>query len=105
MLKSCLTAFCTALGVVLGAALVGSLPALVVGGSPFEAMNSLARTVKPWAIAVAMGGTFTAIQAIESGLLRPGELAKQFVVILCSFCGAYAGHWVIKALTVGTRAS
>ncbi|HET7558709.1 MAG TPA: YtrH family sporulation protein [Limnochordia bacterium] len=99
MLGNSLSAFFTAIGVILGASLVGSLASVLTGGSAFVTMNELARSVKPWAVAVAMGGTFSAIQAVETGLLRPAELAKLFVVILCSFMGAYTGHWLIRAVT------
>ncbi|MHB1126736.1 MAG: YtrH family sporulation protein, partial [Bacillota bacterium] len=51
--------FFVALGVVLGAALVGSLAAVLVGEPPIRTMTRLAQEIKIWAIVAAIGGTFT----------------------------------------------
>lgn len=93
-------AFFTALGVVLGGSIVGAVAAFWGPRSPLDVMLALARSVKPWAIVVAMGGTFPTLQAIESGLLARelGLLARQLSVIVAGFAGAYSAYWLIAAL-------
>ena len=98
-----LLAFFTAFGVVVGGAVIGSLATLLTTGSPLQTMNILAKSVKMWAIVVAMGGTFPAIKAIESGLWG-GEvitLARQVAIIISGVIGAYCGYWIMMILTGG----
>jgi len=98
-----LLSFFTALGVVLGAAIIGSLAAILVGHPPLRAMTRLALEIKIWAIAAAMGGTFNAIEILGQGLLE-GQvriLFKQVLYIIVAFFGAQVGYWLIYALTGG----
>ncbi|CEP65995.1 Sporulation protein YtrH [Moorella glycerini] len=95
--------FFTALGVVLGAAVVGSLAAVLVGQPPLRTMTRLALEIKIWAIAAAMGGTFSAIEILGQGLLE-GQfrvLAKQLLFIIVAFIGAQVGYWLIQNLAGG----
>ncbi len=92
--------FFTALGVVLGGCLVGSLSALFTFNSPFHTMLIIAKPIKLWAILTAMGGSLSAIQAIDTSVWS-GEvrlLLHQLVVILSSFFGASVGYWIILTL-------
>ena len=76
----------------IGGAVIGSLATLLTTGSPLHTMYTLAQSVKVWAVVVAMGGTFPAIRALESGL--GGEflvLVRQAGTILAGFSGAYCG--------------
>jgi len=93
----------TAAGVVLGGAMIGSIGSLLAGESPFAGMRHLAGSVRLWAVVVAMGGTFSAIQALESGIYfgRLHILLRQILVIISAFCGAQLGHWLIKEITGG----
>lgn len=98
-----LLAFFTAFGVVLGGSIVGSLATLITTGSPLQTMNLLAKSVKLWAVVVAMGGTFPTIRALESGLAG-GELltlARQVAIIVAGFGGATCGYSIIMAITGG----
>ncbi|QSQ10331.1 Sporulation membrane protein YtrH [Koleobacter methoxysyntrophicus] len=97
VLKEFLLPFFTALGVVLGASIIGSLGTLLTFGSPLQTMGNLAKNVRIWALVVAIGGTFSTIRIIESGIFG-GEiiaLARQVVVILGAFLGSYLGYWII----------
>lgn len=95
--------FFTALGVVLGAAVIGSLAAILVGQPPLRTMTRLALEIKIWAIAAAMGGTFSAIEILGQGLLE-GQLRvliKQLLFIITAFSGAQVGYWLIQVLAGG----
>lgn len=92
-----------ALGVVVGASIAGMLAALAVGRPPLLVMATVAREIKVWAIAAAIGGTFSTLEILESGIFQ-GQifgLVRQLVVILASFVGAQVGSWLVKMLTGG----
>lgn len=92
--------FFTSLGVVLGAALVGTLAALLGGGAPVKTMLKLAYDIKIWAIVAAIGGTFTTIEILESGIFE-GEfraVVKQLLYLISAFLGAQAGYLLIYQL-------
>lgn len=98
-----LLAFFTAFGVVLGASMIGSLATLFVGGSPLETMFKLAHSLKLWAVVVAMGGTFPAIRAIDSGIWG-GEFAtvvRQALLMLAGLAGAQLGYWIVTLIVGG----
>ncbi|WP_227766823.1 YtrH family sporulation protein [Zhaonella formicivorans] len=89
--------FFTALGVLLGASLVGSLGAILVGYPPVEIMLKLAREIKIWAIVAAIGGTFTTIEILQLGILE-GEiraLIKQLFYLISAFAGAHLGYLIV----------
>ncbi|MGI9862003.1 YtrH family sporulation protein [Moorella naiadis] len=95
--------FFTALGVVLGAAIIGSLAAVLVGQPPLRTMTRLALEIKIWAIAAAMGGTFNAIEILGQGIME-GQLRillKQLLFIIIAFAGAQVGYWLIQNLAGG----
>jgi len=95
--------FFTALGVVLGGSLIGALSAFVHLGSPLQSMLILARPIKLWAIVVALGGTFSTIQALDTSVWT-GEvrvLLQQLALILSSFLGASVGYWLILMIAGG----
>lgn len=96
-----ISALFLSMGVVIGGSLFGGLSALVTGRPPIATIQELARTIKLWAIVVAIGGSFPTIQAIETGLLagQPGVLARQVVVILAGLTGAQLGQWLVVTLT------
>lgn len=92
--------FFTALGVLLGASLVGSLAAVLVGHPPVEIMLKLAQEIKIWAIVAAIGGTFTTIEIMQLGILE-GEirtLIKQLLYLISAFGGAHLGYIIITNL-------
>jgi hypothetical protein len=46
-----------------------------------------------------MGGTFTALRAIEIGFLsgQPAEISKQLALIISAFGGAHCGYILLKS--------
>jgi predicted membrane protein len=95
--------FFTALGIMLGSAMVGSLAAVLVREPPMAVMLKLARDIKIWAIAAAIGGTFSTFEIFESGLFR-GEVkavVKQILYIASALAGTQAGYYLILALCEG----
>ncbi len=102
-MKRLLVVFFTALGVVLGGAIVGSLGASIVAESPIKIMNQLSQELKLWAVITALGGTFTTLRVIEGGVFegKISLLIKQFVLLTAAFLGAQLGLWLISVLTGG----
>lgn len=102
-LRGLALAFCTALGVILGGALIGSLPGFLTPEPPFYRMQKLATDMKLWAVVVALGGTWPTLRAVDSGLFQGdvAALARQMTTIAASLCGAQVGYWIIVTLTGG----
>ncbi len=95
--------FFTALGVMLGSVLIGSLAALLMQQAPIGVMLKLARDIKIWAIAAAIGGTFSTFEIFDSGLFS-GEVRaviKQILYIISALAGAQTGYYLIIALCEG----
>lgn len=89
--------FFTSLGVLLGASLIGSIAAILVGYPPIEILIRIAREIKIWAIVAAIGGTFSTIEILQLGIFE-GEfrvLAKQLFYIISAFAGAHTGYLII----------
>lgn len=63
-------------------------------------MVELARDLKIWAAVAAIGGAFTSLQTLESGLLegRLLTVVKQLCFIFSAFAGAHLGYVVVLAL-------
>lgn len=95
--------FFTALGIMLGATLIGSLSAVLVREPPVAVILKLARDMKIWAIAAAIGGTFSTFEVFESGLFQ-GELRaviRQLLYIFSALAGTQAGYQLILTLCGG----
>ncbi len=95
--------FFTSLGVMLGSVFIGSLAALLVQQAPVAVMLNLARDIKIWAIAAAIGGTFSTLEIFDSGLFS-GEVKaviKQILYIISALAGAQTGYYLIMALCEG----
>ncbi len=95
--------FFTALGIMLGSVLIGSLAALLVREPSLGVMLKLSRDMKIWAIAAAIGGTFSTFEVFESGLFN-GEVRaviKQIFYIISALAGTQAGYYLILALCGG----
>lgn len=95
--------FFTALGIMLGATLIGSLAAVLVRVPPAAIILKLARDMKIWAIAAAIGGTFSTFEVFESGLFQ-GEVRaviKQLLYIFSALAGTQVGYQLLLALCGG----
>lgn len=98
--KKFILIFFTAMGVMLGAALVGSLAAVMIREPPLGTMLRLARETRIWAVVAAIGGTFSTIEILESGFLKGEIIAviKQIFYIMSAMAGAHLGHLIILAI-------
>jgi len=95
--------FFTSMGVVIGASVFSSVAAVFVKTSPLRTMARIADDIKIWAIVAAIGGTFSTIEILGSGIFD-GEIratVKQILFIISSFMGASAGQWLIWSLAGG----
>lgn len=95
--------FFTALGVVLGAALLASLAALITEQPPIRIMTKVAGEIKIWAMVAAIGGTFTTIEILESGIFegKISDALNQVFLIIGAFIGAQVGQFLISTLSGG----
>ncbi len=92
--------FLIAFGVVTGASLFSGLGAVITNQPPCRVMLEVAGSIKIWAIAASLGGTFSSFAVIEKGIFE-GEvrtLIKQALYILISLTGANTGYEFIKLL-------
>ncbi|WMJ78824.1 MULTISPECIES: YtrH family sporulation protein [unclassified Sedimentibacter] len=92
--------FLTAFGVVVGASLFSGLGAVLSNQPPYKIMVETANSIKIWAIAASLGGTFASFTVIEKGIFD-GEirtLIKQLLYILISLTGANVGYEFIRLL-------
>lgn len=92
--------FFTALGIEIGGPLIGAVPSLLFSGRPMRTALELAGDLKFWAIAMAMGGSFTVLEALESGLMRHQlhTVVKHGAAIVGAFAGAQIGYWIVDGL-------
>lgn len=93
--------FFTSLGMIIGGTIIGAVSAVVTGHGPFRFMGNLAHELKIWAAVAAIGGTFSSLQALESGLLE-GQftlVVKQLGFIFSAFAGAHVGYVLIMSVT------
>ncbi len=92
-----------ALGVSLGGSLLGALGAALTHRPPLNTMSNLAADLKIWAIAAALGGTFSLIKTIEAGVLEKQFLTiiKQLILLWGAFCGAHLGYLII--ISIGAK--
>lgn len=95
--------FFISLGVILGGSLLGALGASLGNRPPMNTMVELAGKMKIWALVTALGGTFSIIEAFESGLIggHPGQLLQQFVFLISAFTGAHLGYIIIINIAGG----
>lgn len=92
--------FLIAVGVVIGASLFSGLGAIITGNPPCKVMMEVANSMKIWAIAASLGGTFSSFTVIEKGIFE-GEirtLIKQALYILISLTGANVGYELVRLL-------
>lgn len=97
-LNNVVYSFLISFGVIVGASFFAGVAALITNQPPLKTMLDISGSIKIWAVAVALGGTFSSFQILEQGLLR-GEIkaiAKQAVYILVALLGANSGCNIIK---------
>ncbi|NLM76143.1 MAG: sporulation protein [Clostridiaceae bacterium] len=92
--------FLIAFGVVIGASVFAGIGAILTDQPPLKTMLDLAGSIKIWAMAVALGDTFSSFAAIEKGLFE-GEfrsIIKQAIMVLTAIFGSNTGYYFIKFL-------
>jgi hypothetical protein len=92
--------FLISMGVMLGASTFAGIGAVLNNHPPMKTMLDLAGSIKIWAVAVALGGTFTSFQVFDQGLLK-GEIrsvVKQVIYILIALVGANMGYGFLKLI-------
>lgn len=92
--------FFISFGVVLGASFFAGLGAIITDHPPLRTMLNIASSIKIWAMAAALGGTFSAFAVIDKGLFE-GEIKsiiKQVIYIFIALLGANAGYSFIKLI-------
>jgi len=83
-----------------GASLMAGLGALINGHPPLKTMFTVAGSIKVWAIAVALGGTFSSFEIIDKGIFK-GEIRsiiKQAVHVIIAVMGANTGYSFIRLI-------
>ncbi|WP_165000256.1 YtrH family sporulation protein [Anaerophilus nitritogenes] len=92
--------FLIALGVIIGAGFFSAIGALINNHPPLKTMIDICSSIKIWAVAVSLGGTFSSFEIIEQGILK-GEIKsviKQVAYIISALTGANLGYLMIKLL-------
>ncbi|WLV23779.1 YtrH family sporulation protein [Aciduricibacillus chroicocephali] len=81
--------FFIAFGVILGGAFIGSIGSFATGDAPLAVMQRIAKSLRIWAIAAAIGGTFDAIANFERGIFDGStiDIFKQGLLILSAMAG------------------
>ncbi len=92
--------FFISFGVIIGASIFEGIGAIVTDHPPLRTMINLANSIKVWAMAIALGGTFSSFEIIDKVLLE-GEIKtiiKQVIYIFMALLGANAGYSFIKLI-------
>lgn len=92
--------FLIAFGVVIGASIFVGVGAIITDNPPLRTMVNLATSIKIWAMATALGGTFSSFAVIDKGLFE-GEIKsiiKQVIYIFVALLGANAGYSFIRLI-------
>lgn len=100
LFNSMINNFFISFGVVIGASVFGGIGAVITNDPPLRAMLDIASSIKIWAVAVTLGGTFSSFSAIEKGIFE-GEfksIVKQAIYVLTALLGANMGYKVIKLI-------
>lgn len=99
-ISSIIYSFFISLGVLLGATFFAGVGALINNDPPLKTMMDLASSIKIWAVATALGGTFSSFEVIEGGIFKGeiGALIKQIIYILSALIGMNIGMWLLKLL-------
>jgi hypothetical protein len=97
-LNNILYSFLIAFGIVTGASIFAGIGAIINNHPPLRTMINLAGSVKIWAVAAALGGTFSSFEIFEKGLFN-GEIKsiiKQMAYILMALLGANLGYGLMR---------
>ncbi|MCY0898249.1 MAG: sporulation protein [Firmicutes bacterium] len=87
-----------ALGVTVGGGLIGALGNWLAGHAASADASQIAFKIRIWAVAIAIGGTISALEHIEQSLTRRAmaDLVKGSLTIFAAYAGAELGFWLIR---------
>jgi len=88
-----------AFGVILGGSIIGSFSSFTVGEAPLAAILRIARSLRIWAIAAAIGGTFDALKGILDGTTI--DWFKQILLIVSAMGGVKTAMTILEWFTEG----
>lgn len=100
LIMSMIRDFLIAFGVVVGASVFSGFSALLTNHPPMKAMMDMASSTKIWAMAIALGDTFSSFEVIEKGLFK-GEfksIIRQAIYVLTALLGANMGYGFIRLI-------
>src|SRR5690554_3341516 len=92
--------FLIAFGVVIGASIFNGVGAILTNQPPLKAMVDIANSTKLWAMAIALGDTFSSFAAIEKGIFD-GEfrsIVRQGIYVVTALLGANIGYGFIRLI-------
>src|SRR5690625_4848750 len=84
-------------GVILGGSIIGSFSSFTVGEAPLAAILRIARGLRIWAIAAAIGGTFDALKGILDGTTI--DWFKQILLIVSAMGGVKTAMTILEWFT------
>lgn len=92
--------FLISFGIVIGASVFSGIGAIFTNTPPYKSMIEVASSVKIWAMAAALGGTFSSFSVIDKGLFEGQfkSLIKQIIYIVIALLGANIGISVIRLI-------
>ncbi|MCY0908647.1 MAG: sporulation protein [Sulfobacillus thermotolerans] len=91
--------FFLALGVTIGGGLLGSFGLWLAGKGPQDPAQAAYR-IRIWAVAIAIGGTLTALENLERGVFARAlpAIVRDGVAIVTAYLGAQTGYWLLTWL-------
>lgn len=92
--------FFVSFGVVVGGSIFIGIAGILTNNPPLRNMINLASSIKIWAMAIALGGSFSSFEIIDKGLFS-GEIksiVKQVIYIMVALLGSNAGYGFIKLI-------
>lgn len=95
-----LYSFLIAFGIIIGASIFAGVGAILNNHPPLKTMLDLASSIKIWAVAAALGGTFSSFEIFDKGLFN-GEIKsiiKQMIYIFSALSGANLGYGLVKLI-------
>lgn len=90
--------FFVAFGVIIGASVFGGVGAILTNHPPLKTMIDISSSIKIWAMAIALGDTFSSYAVIEKGIFE-GEIrsiVKQAIFVITALAGANVGYSFIR---------
>lgn len=87
-----------ALGVTLGGGLLGAFGHWIAGHTHNADASQIAFRIRIWAVAVAIGGTISALEQFEHSLTTRAllDLLRSAITLVSAYGGAELGYWLLR---------